>query len=103
MRSERAKIFAPFSPLHGLDAAYREKERVVVPRSELLSDRIEEINAKLSMLKIGSVIKIIYYFDGGYKTKKGRVSAVLPHKGVLVMDIPIAFSDIYDMEIIKFG
>ena len=39
MRSERAKIFAPFSPLKGLDAAYREKERVIVPKAELLSDK----------------------------------------------------------------
>lgn len=100
MRSERAKIFAPFSPLKGLDAAYREKEKVVIPKSELLSDRTEEINAKLQMLQQGDVIKITYYSDGGYKTKRGRITSVLPLKGMLVMDIPVSFSDIYDMEIL---
>ena len=100
MRSERAKIFAPFSPLRGLDEAYREKERVITPKAELLSDRIEEINVKLLILKPGSYIKITYYVDGGYKTKKGRVTAVLPRKNLLVVGLPVKFSDIYDIEIL---
>ena len=99
MRSERAKIFAPFSPLRGLDEAYREKERVIVPKAELLCDRIEEINVKLLILKPGSYIKITYYADGGYKTKKGRVTAVMPRKNLLIVGFPISFSDIYDIEI----
>ena len=100
MRSERAKIFAPFSPLRGLDEAYRAKERVIVPKAELLCDRIEEINIKLSSLQGGCLIKITYYFDGGYKTKVGRVKSVLPNKKTLVMDTKIDFSDIYDIEIL---
>ncbi len=100
MRSERAKIFAPFSPLRGLDEAYRAKERIIVPKAELLCDRIEEINIKLKALQVGNVIKITYYSGGGYKTKIGRIHCILPNKNILVMDREIEFSDIYDIEIL---
>ena len=100
MRSERAKIFAPFSPLRGLDEAYRAKERVIIPKAELLCDRIEEINAKLKSLQFGNFVKITYYSDGGYKTKTGRIQSVLPNKNTLVLDTEIEFSDIYDIEIL---
>lgn len=98
MRSERAKIFAPFSPLRGLDEAYKAKERVVIPKAELLCDRIEEINIKLQSLQAGSFIKVTYYSEGGYKTKIGRIKSILPNKNMLVMDTEIKFSDIYDIE-----
>ena len=101
MRSERAKIFAPFNPLKGLDAAYREKERVIMPKSELLSDRIEEIVGKLRRLHGGELVQLTYYSDGGNKTKTGRIVSVLPVKGILIMDFPISFSDIYDMEVLS--
>lgn len=101
MRSERAKIFAPFNPLRGLDAAYREKERVILPKAELLCDRIEEINSKLKNIQSGDVIKLTYYKEGEYKTKICRVSAVLPQEGILVTETPIYFSDIYDFFSLK--
>lgn len=100
MRSERAKIFAPFSPLKGLDAAYREKERVIIPRSELLSDRIEEINARLLGLVGGEVVEITYYSDGGYKKRRGRVTSILPRKSIITVGIPISFGDIYEIELL---
>jgi len=103
VRSERAKIFAPFSPLRGLDAAYREKERIVLQKSELMVDRIEEINRTLCQLTRGDIVQITYYSDGGNKTKTGRIVSVLPVKGMLIMDIPISFSDIYDIEIVQNG
>ena len=98
MRSERAKIFAPFNPLKGMDAAYREKERVILPKAELMTDRVEEINEVLCGLEIGDTVRITYYSDGAYKKKTGRVNAILPRKGVLILDVPIAFSDIYDID-----
>ena len=101
MRSERAKIFAPFSPLKGLDAAYREKERVIVQRSELLCDRVDEINIKLQSIRSGDVIEVTYYFDGGYQKKQTEVRAVLADRKLLIAHIPISFFDIYDIELIQ--
>ncbi len=100
MRSERAKIFAPFSPLRGLDAAYREKERIIEKKAELLSDREEEINYKLKSLCAGDIVRVTFYADDAYKKKIGRVSAILPQKRILVLDFPIPFGDIYDIEIL---
>ncbi len=101
MRSERAKIFAPFSPLRGLDAAYREKEKVITPKFELMIDRIEEIDRKLHTVKSGDIVEITYYSDGIYKKKKGRVASILPSKNILTVGIPISFYDIYDIEILN--
>ena len=100
MRSERAKIFAPFSPLRGLDEAYREKERVIIPKAHLLSDRIEEINLMLTELKIGNEVKIKYYSNGEYKSVLGKVTAILPSKELKISQLSIPFCDIYDIELL---
>ena len=91
MRCDRAKIFAPFSPLRGLDEAYREKERVITPKAHLLSDRIEEINFILTNLKVGDTVEIKYYTDGEYKKICGKVEAVLPSKTLRMSSADIDF------------
>ena len=101
VRCDRAKIFAPFSPLRGLDEAYREKERIITPKAHLLSDRIEEINLKLTNLKIGDTAKIRYYFDGEYRTICGKVNAVTGSKTLKISSADIDFCDIYDIEILE--
>lgn len=100
MRNEqRAKIFAPFNPLTGLDEAYRIKERITVPRAELLCDRIEDIDRKLQLLRIGSPVRIVYYDGGEYKKQSGRVTHISPLRGIITVKTPVAFGDIYDIEI----
>ena len=100
MRNEqRAKIFAPFNPLTGMDEAYRIKERVIIPKAELLCDRIEDIDRKLQAVKVGSRVKIVYYADGEYKKQWGRVTHISPLRGIISVKTPIAFGDIYDIEI----
>ncbi|MBR5315090.1 MAG: hypothetical protein IKU45_06740 [Clostridia bacterium] len=99
MRNERAKIFAPFSPLKGMDRAYKEKERVITPRAELMSDRIEEIDRKLRGIKKGMLVEVTYYTDKGYKTHVGEVSSVSPEKHMFNLDLPINFGDIYDIRV----
>ena len=100
MRCDRAKIFSPFSPLKGLEEAYREKEKIIQPKAELLTDREEEINFKLGKIQTGDTVKITHYANGNYQTKTGRVSAVLPQKRIIIIGTPINFSDIYDIEIL---
>ena len=100
MRSDRAKIFAPFSPLRGLDEAYRQKERTVAPKAELICDRIDEIDRKLKSIRIGQCIEITYYGNDCYKKKRGRVTGIFSEKELIVVGVPIAFSDIYDIELL---
>ena len=101
MRCDRAKIFAPFSPLRGLDEAYREKERVITPKAHLLSDRIEEINFILTNLKAGDAVEIKYYTDGEYKKIRGKVEAVTGPKTLKISSADIDFCNIYDIEILE--
>ncbi len=99
VKSERAKIFAPFSPLKGMDKAYREKERVIIPKSELLGDRIDEINEKLKSIKKGSIVEVTYYDDGKYTKRCGQVYSISAEKRMFSLDLPIYFDDIYNIEI----
>lgn len=100
MRCDRAKIFSPFSPLKGLEEAYREKERTIYPKAELLTDREEELNFKLNNIQNGDTIEITHYTNGTYRKKVGRVSTILPAQRIIIVETPINFSDIYDIEIL---
>ena len=82
-----------------MDRAYREKERVITPRAELMSDRIEEIDRKLRGIKKGTLVEVTYYTDEGYKTHIGEVSSVSAEKRVFNLDLPISFCDIYDIRV----
>ena len=84
-----------------MDRAYREKERVITPRAELMSDRIEEIDRKLRGIKKGTLVEVTYYTGEGYATHIGEVSSVSPEKKVFNLDLPISFCDIYDIRDIQ--
>lgn len=49
-REHRAKIFAPFAALKGYEKVIAEKQKVVVPRSELAEDSKEELDFKVQIL-----------------------------------------------------
>ncbi len=98
MKSDRAKIFAPFSTLSGLESALREKERITVPKKETAEDRQREIDIKLKNIKIGDTVQVTYYSDGQYKRLKGAVSGFSKDKCCFTVIEQIPFDDIYDIE-----
>jgi len=100
VKAERAKIFAPFSPLRGMNSAYREKERVIIPRPELLEDRINEIDVKLNQISLGDFVRVIYYSDGEYKKVTGMIRGFSKQKCFFTVTKPINFNDIYDIELL---
>ena len=59
--SMRAKQFAPFSALKGLDEALAEKERIRVEKRLLSEERLSELNQKLISLTLGQIITVVYY------------------------------------------
>lgn len=59
--SERAKIFAPFAALKGLNEALKEKEKIRVAKKELSEDMAEELNTALKALSIGDIATVVYY------------------------------------------
>ena len=99
--SRRAKQFAPFDALKGLKEAIARKEHVPEPRRELSEDAIAEINAKLTMLRPGSWVRVVCYCDYTQEVhqRTGQVSKVDPYwKTLQVGNISIEFSEIYQAE-----
>ncbi len=70
-RVQRAKQFAPFSALKGLEEALAEKEREYEPQAELSDDAAEELDRCLRGLQKGTAVTIKYYRDGGYELITG--------------------------------
>lgn len=58
--SRRAKQFVPFDALKGLKEAIAQKEHTPTLRRELSEDAIAEINARLSDLKPGQLVTVVY-------------------------------------------
>ena len=99
-RSKRAKQFAPFQALKGLNEAIANKEKIITPRRELSEDSIAEINRVLIDLSIGSLVTAVYYCDyqKEYQQLTGYVNKVDPVcKCLQIGNISIAFSDISNL------
>ena len=89
--SQRAKQFAPFDALKGLKEAIACKEHAPEPRRELSEDAIAEINTKLTMLKPGSWVTVVYYCDYTQEVHQitGQVSKVDPYWQTLKVGISL--------------
>ena len=74
--SERAKQFAPFSPLNGLSKALRAQERVPQPKPTLCEDQVACLNRQLVALHPGMEIEVLFYRDGEVQRARGILHAV---------------------------
>ncbi len=98
--SERAKIFAPFSPLKSLSDALREKEIIRVSKAELADERMAELDEILHRIEIGSEISVVYYDNGIYEKITGLVSGIDPlAKSLSIAKRTILFDNIYDIKL----
>ena len=84
-RVQRAKQFAPFSALKGLEEALAEKEREYEPQTELSDDAAEELDRCLRELQKGTAVTVKYYCDGGYELVNGIFRGI-NRAGELVLD-----------------
>ena len=99
--SERAKQFAPFAAISGLEEALaaKELEHSSRARIEILEDAAEAINERLSSLYVGDVVEVTYYSHGHYKTVKGSVRDIDAHRRILVVGgTEIHFKDLYSIK-----
>lgn len=96
--SDRAKQFAPFAALTGLNEILAKKEKIIVPRPELSEDSLTELDRKMNMIKPGRIATVVYYKNGecikisGFVAKKdndGRILQIVNNK--------ISFDDILDV------
>ena len=101
-KNQRAKIFMPFDALKGLKEAYKEKERIVVPKKELTEDDFDKLNYIFSILKPSDMVECIYYDNDEYIIKSGLVSKInIDTRIVQIVKDKIEFDKIIDMKIIN--
>lgn len=99
--SRRAKQFNPFQALKGLNEAIAEKERIPTPRRILAEDAQAELNQKLSQLRKGTIVTVVYYciYEQQYHQLTGSIVKVDTYWGLLqVGHISIDFSEIAEIE-----
>lgn len=100
--SHRAKQFAPFQALKGLNEAIARKEKKPAPRRYLTEDAIAEINAALKALKKGQMITVVYYceYEQDYYQLTGAVVKVDSYWKILqVGNMSIEFCEIFEIKI----
>jgi len=101
----RAKQFAPFQALKGLSEAIAEKERIPTPKRILAEDALSELNQKLSQLRKGSIVTVVYYciYEQQYHQLTGSVVKVDAYWGLLqVGHMSIGFSEITEIEFLPY-
>lgn len=76
--SRRAKIFSMFDALKGLKEALAAQEHIPEPRRYLAEDAMEELNRKLTSLRKGQVVTVVYYCEYAqeYRQLTGPVNNV---------------------------
>lgn len=72
----RAKLFMSFDALKGFKETIRKKERIVVPEIELSPDGFYELDWKIKQVKVGEIIKIVYYDRFEYVSLEGMVADI---------------------------
>lgn len=97
--ADRAKQFAPFAALTGLTETFAKKEKIVVPHPELSEESLEELDRKMSAVKKGDMVTVVYYCKGECIKITGMVAKVERTLRILqIVGTRIPFDDILRLE-----
>ena len=97
MPIERAKQFMPFDALKGFKEALKDKEKIIVDKIDLCEDAIIEINNILINLKVGDIVKVVYFKQNEYIEVIGMISKIKNDFFVIVKE-KIMYNNIYRIE-----
>lgn len=98
--SDRAKQFAPFAALTGLTETFSKKEKIVVPRPDLSEEALEELDRKMTKVKRGEIITVVYYNRGECIKVSGMVARIEHTSRILqIVNTRISFDDILEMHL----
>lgn len=75
-RASRAQIFQSFDALKGFREILKEQEKIIVPKRILSEDDLNELDYKVHQIKVGMMIKVVYYDKGQYIQLEGRVAKI---------------------------
>ena len=99
-RKDRAKQFAPFDALKGLQDALRLKEyqheRTI--KGDIPEEKIEAISKILLDLEKDEMIEVQYFYDGYYKTLIGKARVDIIEQKLKVNNKIIPFDDIVELD-----
>ena len=101
-REERAKQFAPFDAMKGLQAALRDREErhLRTPRREISEEDASALSAELQKVTPGAAVAIEYYRAFHDTRRLGTVRKIDPVFRYLVVDDErIFFDDIYRLAV----
>ena len=98
-RGDRARQFAPFDALKGLQQALRlkEYEHDRIEKGDITEEQIEEISKTLNDLGKGDSVEVTFFCDGYYRTLKGKSKVDVYEQKLLVNNNVIMFDDITDL------
>lgn len=100
--ADRAKIFLPFAALKGFEEALREKEKVVVEKKKISDEIKQKISNKLSNLKKGDMVRVVYFDNDEYIKVQGVVSNIdFTYQKLIIVKTLVMFYDIYELTIIE--
>lgn len=101
-RQDRAKQFLPFDALAGFKELLKEKEIELEERKELSEERFSELESEFNRVKIGSLVRIKYYYNKQYINISGKVTGIDYSKKQIKIDskLEINVFDIYYLELL---
>ena len=103
-RQDRAKIFAPFDAMKGLQEALREREERLTrcPRREICEEDTARNSAVLQTLKRGMEAEVFCWSGFHDVVKRGKITYISrAFNGYLELDHEaIEFEDIYDIRVL---
>ena len=102
-RSDRAKQFAPFDALKGLQDALRIKEfeHERVQRGEVQEEQASKISKTLLSLEKDDIVWVKYFKDGHYFSIEGKCKLMLENELLEVGSKKISLKDLFDINIIS--
>ena len=100
--NNRAKQFAPFDSLKGLQARLRliEYQHERVDKGELDEEKVIKISNILKELNKETIIKVTYYYDGHYINIEGKAKLNIEFNSLDILNKKIDLDAIYDIDII---
>ncbi len=98
-RENRAKQFAPFKTLKGLEDEISWQETVYVDKRELTEEALAELDDKFKRVNKNDIITVIYYNKGQYLRVTGMVAKIdITSRIIQIINTKIKLDDIYDIE-----
>lgn len=100
-RQNRAKQFAPFDALKGLQNALRMKEYQAerVQKGDLQEEKLNEISKIFLECGKNTVAKVTYFEDGHNKEITGVIKPIFEEQTLIVSQKKISFDNVLDVSI----